>query len=79
MVGFIAAIFTTFAFLPQVIKVIKEQDTKSLSLGMCTLQFIGVSLWLTHGVLIKDAPLVIANTFTVLFLGIILFYKLKFK
>ncbi|ETJ36399.1 MtN3/saliva family protein, partial [human gut metagenome] len=34
MIGSIAAILTTFAFLPQVFKVIKTKDTESIALGM---------------------------------------------
>ena len=36
LIGFIAAVCTTFAFLPQVIKVWKTKQTKDLSLRMYT-------------------------------------------
>ena len=38
MIGSIAGILTTVAFLPQVIMVLKTKDTSSLSLGMYSLQ-----------------------------------------
>ena len=34
MIGSIAAILTTFAFLPQVVRVVKTKDTESIALGM---------------------------------------------
>lgn len=34
MIGSIAAILTTFAFLPQVFRVVKTKDTESIALGM---------------------------------------------
>lgn len=79
MIGFIAAFCTTFAFLPQVIKVIKEKDTKSISLGMYMLQVTGLALWLVHGIMIGDKPVIFANTLSVVFSATILFYKLKYK
>ena len=42
MVGSIAGILTTLAFVPQVIKVLKTKDTSSLSLGMYSMQVLGV-------------------------------------
>lgn len=79
MIGFIAAFCTTFAFLPQVIKVIKEKDTKSISLGMYLLQVTGLFLWLYHGFRIGDGALIAANSVSVIFSMTILFYKLKYK
>lgn len=46
MIGFVAACCTTFSLLPQVIKVMKEKKTNSISLGMYILQVIGLSLGL---------------------------------
>lgn len=54
MVGSIAAILTTFAFLPQVVRVVKTKDTESIALGMYVMQVIGIALWLVHGVHIGD-------------------------
>ncbi|MFZ2453875.1 MAG: PQ-loop domain-containing transporter, partial [Trichococcus flocculiformis] len=34
MIGSIAGVLTTLAFLPQVIKVLQTKDTKAISLGM---------------------------------------------
>lgn len=56
MIGSIAAVLTTFAFLPQVIKVIKTKDTESIALGMYLMQVLGIALWLAHGLVIQDLP-----------------------
>lgn len=79
MIGSIAAILTTFAFLPQVVRVVKTKDTESIALGMYVMQVIGIALWLVHGVHIGDLPLMLANSISVLLSGIILVYKLKYK
>ena len=62
MIGSIAAVLTTFAFLPQVIKVIKTKDTESIALGMYLMQVLGIALWLAHGLVIQDLPLILANS-----------------
>ncbi len=76
--GFIAALLTTSAFLPQVIKTIREKDTKSLSLPMYIILTAGLLLWLTYGILIKDWALIIANSITGLLALIILIAKIKY-
>ena len=54
MIGSIAAILTIFAFLPQVVRVVKTNDTESIALGMYVMQVIGIALWLAHGFHIGD-------------------------
>lgn len=76
--GFIAALLTTSAFLPQVIKTLREKDTKSLSLPMYIILTAGLLLWLTYGILIKDWALIIANSITGLLALIILIAKIKY-
>lgn len=79
MIGSIAGILTTTALLPQVIKVLKTKDTSSLSLGMYSLQVIGVLLWLIHGLVIQDMALLVANIVTLCLSMIIFICKLKYK
>ncbi|MFZ2506600.1 MAG: PQ-loop domain-containing transporter, partial [Trichococcus flocculiformis] len=49
MIGSIAGVLTTLAFLPQVIKVLQTKDTKAISLGMYLMSVIGIFLWMVHG------------------------------
>lgn len=49
IIGFLAAILTTVAFFPQVIKVYKTQNTQSISLSMYIVFSIGILLWLVYG------------------------------
>lgn len=79
MIGSIAGILTTLAFVPQVIKVVKTKDTSSLSLGMYSMQVLGVFLWLIHGIVIQDMALLVANAITFMLALVILGYKLKYK
>jgi len=76
--GFIAALLTTSAFIPQVIKTLREKDTKSLSLPMYLILTSGLLLWLTYGIMIEDWALIIANSITGILALIILVAKIKY-
>ncbi len=76
-IGYIAAMCTTFAYIPQAVKVIKTNDTRSLSLVMYFILTVGVGLWFLYGVIREDWPLAIANAITFIFAFIILFIKAK--
>jgi MtN3 and saliva related transmembrane protein len=76
LVGNIAAVLVTISFLPQAIKTIKTRDTKSLSLPTYILFVIGVSLWTYYGYLSQINSILIGNAITLVFSGIILFFKI---
>lgn len=77
LLGLTAAVFTTAAFLPQVIKTLKTRQTKDMSLVMYVALAIGVSLWLAYGVITGNAPIVLANIITLVLTMILLVLKLK--
>ena len=66
-IGYIAGIFTSLAFIPQVVKVIKDKNTEGLSLSMYLMFVIGVSLWVTYGFFVHDIPVLITNLVTLAF------------
>ncbi len=77
-IGLIAAFCTTVSFIPQALKIIKTKNTQSISLSMYILFITGVTLWLIYGAFIGDFPIVIANGITLIFAGIILYFKVKY-
>lgn len=77
--GLIAAICTAISYLPQAIKTIKTRQTKDLSSGMYIILIIGLLLWLIYGSIIKDVPIIVANSITLLLASIILTIKIKYK
>ena len=78
-IGFFAAFCTTFAFLPQAIKVYKTKSTKDISLYMFIIFTLGVLSWLIYGIVLNDFPLILANSITFILSLFILIFKLKFK
>ena len=79
LIGFIAAVCTTLAFLPQVIKVWKTKQTKDLSLRMYTVMFIGICLWFVYGLRINSLSIILANIVTGFLVFTILVYIFKNK
>ncbi|MBI1260803.1 MAG: hypothetical protein GC184_03680 [Rhizobiales bacterium] len=65
-IGYMAAILTTFAFLPQAIKTIQTRDTSGLSGLMYACFTVGLALWFSYGLLIGDIALICANGLTLL-------------
>jgi MtN3 and saliva related transmembrane protein len=76
-VGYTAAVLTTAAFFPQVIKSMRTGETKHISLGMYVLFCAGIALWLVYGLMLHALPIILANVVTLVLAGLILFLKLK--
>ena len=79
VIGTIAAVCTTIAFLPQTLKTIKSKHTKDLSLGMYTILSVGVFLWFLYGLILKEFPIIFANGITFIFTVVIIFLIIKYK
>ena len=78
IIGFIAGIGTTIAFIPQVIQSLKTKSTKDINLVMYMIFCSGVFLWLIYGFLIESYPVIIANGITFILALIILIIKIKY-
>ncbi|HEY8716864.1 MAG TPA: PQ-loop domain-containing transporter [Candidatus Acidoferrum sp.] len=61
VVGSLAGLCTTVAFIPQVLKIWK-QGGRDLSYGMLTLYLTGVLLWLVYGILVRAHEIIVANS-----------------
>lgn len=61
-IGVIAACFSTGSFAPQVFRAWKTRSTVDLSWVWLGMTLLGILLWLAYGIVVKDMPLIIANT-----------------
>jgi MtN3 and saliva related transmembrane protein len=77
-IGYLAATLTTVAFVPQAAKVLKDRDTRSLSLGMYLIFTLGVLLWAVYGAFRHDWAIVAANVVTSLLSIAILLTKIRY-
>lgn len=77
LIGASGAALTTLCWLPQAIKVVREKETRALSLPATAAFTIGVVLWLVYGVAIGDWPLIGSNAVTLVLMAVILAMKLR--
>lgn len=77
VIGIIAAILTTSAFLPQVIKTVKTKKTEDLSLVTFLMILAGTILWFVYGYSLGDKPLMFANGITAALTAVILTIKIR--
>ena len=77
--GYFAAILTTAAFLPQLIKTLKTKKADDVSLTTLLMFIIGVISWIIYGYKISSNPILIANLITLVLNLMILISKLYFS
>lgn len=76
-IGYVAAVLTTVAFVPQVLQIWRTRQTQDISLRMYVLFSGGVGLWLAYGVLLASWPIIISNMITLVLASVVLFLKLR--
>ncbi|MFH1549867.1 MAG: SemiSWEET transporter [Planctomycetota bacterium] len=78
IIGLVGGAFTTFAYLPQVVKSWKTRRTDDISLTMLLVLATGETLWLSYGILLNQVPVILANLFGILLVLSVLIAKLKY-
>ncbi|MBF7684673.1 hypothetical protein I2F17_02340 [Acinetobacter sp. B10A] len=74
--GTLAAWVTTGSFSLQVIHMIRQKDTKGVSLGMYATLFFGVTSWTFYGYKMNDIPVMTANGLTAVLAIVVIILKL---
>ena len=79
VLGTVAGVLTTAAFVPQVVKTWRTRSARDISGVMFAAFSIGVALWIVYGVLVRAAPVVVANGVTLVLALAILGMKARFR
>ncbi len=66
------------SFVPQAIKIWRERDAESVSLGMYLVTVAGFALWAVYGVLLGSWPLVGSNIVCLTLAATVVALKLRF-
>src|SRR5580765_7285342 len=74
LIGTVAAICTTGAFLPQIVK-LRKQGGKDLSYPMLFVYLFGMLLWLVYGLLFHAQAVIWANMVGIILVGTCLILK----
>ena len=77
--GYFAAILTTLAFLPQLIKTLKTKKAEDVSLITLIMFLTGLLSWIIYGYKIESTPILVANIITFVLNMLILIFKISFS
>ena len=76
--GYIGGIFTTFCYVPQIIRVFQLRSAKEISLLFTILLLVGAVIWLFYGIFLSLPPVIVWNSIAVVMVSALLYAKLKF-
>jgi MtN3 and saliva related transmembrane protein len=79
LLGLAAGTITSITFVPQVIKIWQTKSAKDLSVAMLMLLLLGVAMWLTYGILVKDIAIIYTNSMVMAMGLLMLYFKYRFK
>lgn len=78
LVGSVAAVCTTSAFVPQAIRVWRLKRADEISLVTFSVFSLGTLVWLLYGLLIDSTPVIAANVVTLAIAIVIVALKLRY-
>lgn len=78
-IGYLAGALTTFAFVPQALKIYTSKSGKDVSARMLLIFSTGLILWLIYGIMIGSLPVILANIVTLILSGTIVALKIRYS
>jgi len=78
-VGAIAGIFTAASMIPQLFKIIRTKKAENISYFMILILLLGLAGWVWYGILKKDYPVILTNSFSFLLNIVMLGFSIKYK
>jgi MtN3 and saliva related transmembrane protein len=78
LIGALAGILTTLAFVPQVRRCWQRRSADDLSLAMLVTFITGIVLWTVYGIQIGGWPIIVSNTVTLALAMALLMMKVFF-
>jgi MtN3 and saliva related transmembrane protein len=77
-IGALAAALTTLCWVPQALKIVRERETRAISLPGTLLSATGILLWLVYGLALADTPLIASSAVTLAITAAILALKIRY-
>jgi len=79
VVGYVAALLTTFSSIPQIMRVCRLKESGDISLWTTSALSIGILLWCIYGIAIGDLPVILANSTSLGLSAVLLFLVVKYR
>jgi MtN3 and saliva related transmembrane protein len=76
--GFIAGVFTTLSFVPQLIRVFRLKSAREISTTFTALLLIGMLLWLAYGIVGGRISIMLWNSVGAALTVTLLYAKMKY-
>jgi MtN3 and saliva related transmembrane protein len=79
ILGLVAGVLTTAAYVPQVLKTWRLKSAGDISMVMISLTSGGIFLWCLYGLYIGSLPVMIANFITFILTLTVLIMKIRYR
>jgi MtN3 and saliva related transmembrane protein len=76
-VGALGATLTTICWLPQALQILRERDTRAISLVATSAFTAGMFLWLVYGLALMNWPLIASSAIELALMLVIVGMKLR--
>jgi len=78
ILGLVGGFFTTFAVVPQIMRVYKLKSAREISILYNTMMLLGILIWLAYGIVLDLVPIIIWNIIGAVLVLLLLLSKLKY-
>jgi MtN3 and saliva related transmembrane protein len=78
-IGIAAGVCTSVSLLPQLTKIIKEKKADDISYLMLFILLTGLAAWIWYGIIKKDYPIIVTNSFSCIINILIIIFSIKYK
>jgi MtN3 and saliva related transmembrane protein len=76
--GYAAALLTTAAYVPQLVRVLRLHSARDISLPTFMMFALGVVFWLLYGIYTGSMPIIACNSVTLILAMSIVILKLRY-
>ena len=78
ILGLVAGFLTTFAVVPQIMRVYRLKSAREISILYNTMMLLGILIWLAYGIILDLVPLIVWNIIGSILVLLLLLAKLKY-
>ena len=78
ILGLVGGFFTTFAVVPQIMRVYKLKSAREISILYNAMMLLGILIWLAYGIVLGLVPIIIWNIIGAVLIILLLVSKLKY-
>jgi len=78
-VGIGAGVCTAISMLPQLVKIIQTKKSDDISFVTVGVLLAGIAAWIWYGILKKDYPIIVTNSFSLVVNVLVLIFSVMYK